>query len=598
MKKASLAAVLAVVSGSAMAADTERLAPITVTANRLPQTADEALTSVTVIGREQIEALQAGSLVDILRLQTGVDAVQSGGLGGNASVYLRGTESGHVLVLVNGVRASSATGGAFAWQHLDPAQIERIEIVRGPRASLYGSDAIGGVIQIFTRQSEGPSVYVGGGSFNTRKLVAGYGGGDKVRFNIEGSMVESDGFDATTPDNFSHNPDDDGYQNRSVSAGLSLPLGARTRLEFNGWLSDGELEYDQGRQDTENNTLSAVLRHDLGERWQHQLRLGRSEDRIEDVSAFPATITTERTSLDWQNDLSISDEQLLTLGVSYVEDKGKNIDDGAGSTVFDETTDNLGVFANWLGGFGDNDLQLSARHDDHSEFGSHTTGQIAAGRKFGPANRIWLSYGTAFKAPTLNQLYHPGFFGSFAGNPDLDPERSRTVELGFRHHAPGSRRSIEAALFKTRVDDLIAFVGPNSSAININEADIEGFELSYMDAIGAWGWQANLTLQRARDGDGEPLLRRPDEKLALIGNHRFAGGGLVQAELSWVGERPDRGGDLDAYTLVNLTASVPLTRGLSLEGRVGNLTDENYQLLAGYETAGRNYFVGLRYTPE
>lgn len=588
-------------AGSAVA-ETEVLDPIVVTANRVAQSADQSMAPVSVITRADIQRLQPQSMLDLLRLQPGVDVVRSGGLAGGVSLFLRGTESDHTLVLIDGVRASSATTGQFEWRSLDPAQVERIEIVRGPRASLYGSEAIGGVVQIFTRRPQGFSAQVEAGAHDSRRLSLGYGGeSGALRYDLVLASAHSDGIDATLAPS---NPDLDGYTERSLGARLGYRLSADTELSLAAWLGQTASEYDQGEIDGLNAVLDLGLEQTLSARWSHRLQLGYAHDRSDTDSAFPSEITTRRLSADWQHDYALSDRQLLVAGLSLRRDEGENYDPAARSTAFDEAITNKAAFLSWLGNFGAHDFEAALRVDDNDAFGTHSTGSLAWGYDVAPRWRLTAAYGTAFKAPNLNELYHPGFddwFSPgtliFAGNPDLQPERSRSAELGLRYR-PSPAHSIDAQLFYTKVDQLIA----NSStypfpASNVDEARIQGLELTYIGRGERWFWQAALTVQEARDAsDDSRLLRRPDEKLALLLG-RDLGAGHVQLDAVLVGERLDFNGELDGYGLLNLSASYPLGHGFALTGRVENLTDTEYEEVSGYRTLGRSLYLGLRYAP-
>ncbi|MDN5849338.1 MAG: TonB-dependent receptor [Nitrococcus sp.] len=579
--------------------------PVVVTAARLPRTVDEALAPVTVISREEIEAMSPRSIVDVLRLQPGVNVAVSGGLGGNTSVFLRGTNSDQVLVLIDGVRASSAASGLFAWRQLSPAQIERIEIVRGPRAMLYGSDAIGGVIQIFTRRAQGLTASMKAGSYDTQRAAVGVGFGDTTRLELNASYTHTDGFSATNPsickgipDNFcSYDPDNDGYINRSVNGRFTTPLWDGANLRVSGWYANGDVEFDQGTQDTVNAIVGARLSDSLASFWDYSLTLGYSQDDFKITSAFPSKIDSERTTLDWQNNLYLSETQTLMLGLNWRRAAGKNLDTATSDVVFDESIHNTGMYANWLATFGRSDLQLGARYDHHSAFGGHVTGQLAWGYRLGAGYRVLASFGTAYRAPDLNQLFHPGFGGFFAGNPNLDPERSRSAELGLRYHQPGGQRRVEANLFYTKIYDLIAFQGEKNQAINIDEASIPGLELVYADGIGRWSLSSSLTLQRPRNlTDDTRLLRRPKVKYSLVLARTLGTGSIIRAELLSVGDRADIGDEtLGGYTLFNLSGQIQLSQAWFMEGRIENITDKDYESTFGFNTPGRTFFLGIRY---
>lgn len=594
------ATIAILISLPASGASAVKIPPIVVTAERLPTSVDETLAPVTVITRADIEATNPQSIDDLLRLQPGVDVARSGGLGGNTSVFLRGTNSNHVLVLIDGVRASSPASGLFAWRQMSPAQIERIEIVRGPRATLYGSDAVGGVIQIFTRQPEGVTAAVTAGSQDTQRAEAGFGFGAAARLTLNTSFVRSDGISATNPGNPSYDPDDDGFINRSLNARFTAPLWGEAALRLSGWYANSDVEFDQGVQDIVNGNFSARLTDSPARVWDYALTFGFNQDDIETKSAFPSKINTQRTTLDWQNNLHLSKTQSLTLGLAWRRNVGKNSDPATSVVVFNDFTTNTGVYANWLGAFGNSDLEAGVRYNHQSEFGGYVTGQLAWGYRLGAGYRVILSYGTAFKAPDLNELFHPGFGGFFAGNPDLEPERSRSAELAVRYHQPGGRRRLEANLFYTRIEDLIAFEGEMSQAINIDEAKIPGLELQYTDGIGRWSLHSSLTLQRPRNiSTHARLLRRPDTKFSLVLARALGNGGLIRGELLRVGQRADVGDEtLDGYTLFNLSGQIRLAQAWSVEGRIENVTDKQYENAFGFNTLGRAFYLSLRYAAD
>lgn len=568
-------------------------APVVVTATRTPVSADEATASVTVIDREAIEASQARDLLELLRLEAGIDLARNGGPGQTTSLFLRGTESDHVLVLIDGVRAASATTGSFAWAHLDLAQVERIEIVRGPRASLWGSDAIGGVIQIFTRRPRGPEARLLAGSYGTRRAEAGIGLGERARFGIEASIERTDGFSATNPDNaFSYDPDDDGYRNRSATLSAAMPLPGEQEASLRLWRAEGRTEYDRGVTESVNQTLSLALAGALGEGWAHTLRLGAARDAL--LTRGSSDIETRRLTADWQHDLELG-AGLLTLGLSWYRDAARNVSLPGGTTVFDRRIRNTAVFAQWQGTHGPVSLDAALRVDDHSAHGRETTGSLGLGLSPGAGWELYLNAGTAFRAPTLNELYHPGFSGFYAGNPDLDPERSRTAEAGLRWHRGAHRLAV--ALHRTSIRDLIAYQGTNYSAVNVKRARIEGLEAEWDTVAGPWKAAVTLTLQRPRDLDtGRDLLRRPRRKGSLVVERRLPRGAL-RAELLGVGRRRDFGTELAGYALLNLALRLTPLPGLTVELRGENLTDQDYALASGYNTPGRSAYLAVRYRP-
>lgn len=595
MKTRLFATAIAVALPSLAAAQDVTLPPIVVTASRTAQTVDEALVSVSVITREDIERQQPQTLVELLRLQPGVDIVRTGAPGAATSVFMRGTNSDHTLVLIDGIRASSASTGVFAWQSLEPNQIERIEIVRGPRAALYGADAIGGVIQIFTRKPDGPSASVSYGSNNTSNVQLGYGGGERVRYRLQGSFANSDGIPSRTVSEQDH-----GYKNRSLSAGLDMPLWGDARLSLDSWINRGTSEYDIDEYDTnfipigvieqelktENRTISARLDDAITKIWQHSLQIGHAYD---ENKSDDGDIITKRISADWQNTFALTEAQTLLFGANFYHDAVES----QSWDVYDETANNKAGFISHLTEVGPVDLELSARYDKHSEYDGKATGSAAVGVEVLSGLRLLLSHGTAFKAPTFNDLYSPGF-----GNPDLKPEKSRTTELGLRL-VTGNHR-LAASVFQTSIDDLINY-GPSltSQKENVDEARIRGVELEYAISDGRLDYSVNATWQQARDrSDDSRLLRRPDRKLSMMIGRTFHNGANIHADGLLVSTSADTGSvELPGYGVLNFSASYPLGHGLRLFSRIENALDKEYEVARGYNMLERAFYLGLSYAP-
>ena len=578
-------------------AETSQSSPVVVTATRTAQSADESLTSVTVITREQIDKSGARDVMELLRLESGIDMARSGGPGQATSLFMRGTNSNHVLVLIDGVRAASATTGAFAWAQMSASQIERIEIVRGPRASLYGSDAIGGVINIFTRKPQELTAGIEAGSYGTTNINAGLATGKKRRFTLNAENRSTDGFSAQNEKGSDFNPDDDGYDNTSVTASLLYPLGDDISFKFDGWVSDGETEFDQGVTDSQNETFGLTIKTHSTDTWSHVFRAGYAKDDLDTRSAFPSAILTRRRTVEWQNDITVGNDSLLTLGLSYIRDMARNTDNSVDVIVFDKGTTDKAVFADWQSAYNTNDYQLSMRFDNHDTFGNETTGNLAWGRNVHKNIRLLASYGTAFRAPTINELYHPGFGGFFAGNPNLEPETSQTLEFGARFDLPADSR-LELNLYDTRIDKLIVFEGINSQAINLDKADIKGLEVSHTLTDGPWSYKTGLTLQNARNSTTDTeLLRRPDRKLAVRIRRDFGTLAYMGLELLASSERKDVGNiTLPGYGVVNLNIGYRLGSELGVEARMENILDKEYELVSGYNTPGASAYIGLRYT--
>jgi vitamin B12 transporter len=574
--------------------DTYELKPnLVVTPSRMVESLNASLASVSVISREDIELSVAQDLFELLRLQPGVDIVRSGGSGAQTSVFLRGSNSNHVLVLIDGVRVSSANTGAYVWEQLPLYQVERVEIVRGPRGSLYGSDSVGGVIHVFTRSSPDPYARITGGSYGTAEIEGGLGyEGDNTRISVNAGYRHVDGFSAQNPDGFSYHPDDDGFKNASLGIkGSTQSSHGRWQYSFLGL--DSESEFDQGVSDTRQYIASLGFHGSFSTDWDYQLLGGYTHEKLNsDFEFFTTGFKSRRYEFSWQNQYHTGQNGSLSFGLDYYRENGASLNS------WDESRNNVGLFASYDRYFDRLQLQLGGRLDDNSRFGSKFTGQAALGYEINDAWQIRGSYGSAFRGPNLNEQYSPGFGGLFAGNPDLDPESSTSGELGLRWRHDGAG-VFSASAYRTDVKDLIAFNGELFQAININKARLEGIELEYSFSGTDWILHANATFQSTQDrSTGESLLRRPDQKGSISLDRQFENGSWLGLEWFYSGERMDFGGiTLSSYNLLNLRAGWVFSRAWQLELRGDNLTDNNYQPAYGFNAAGRSWFVSLAWKP-
>ncbi|MBU1188182.1 MAG: TonB-dependent receptor [Gammaproteobacteria bacterium] len=568
----------------------DALDPLVVTATRSEQTLTDTLTSMAVIDRELIERSQAQSLLELLRLQAGVDIVRSGGPGGQTSVFLRGANSNQVLVLIDGVRVASATSGLFQFENLPLEQIERIEIVRGPRASVYGSDAIGGVIQIFTRREITPTLRLGYGSDDQYQASAAAGwSGEQARVSGSLSWRDSNGFSAQNADGFSFDPDDDGFENFGASINGDVQLGDG-QLQWLALLTDAEVEFDQGLSDGTQQTYALGYRFDQG-RWQHQTRISYNIDDLDsDFGFFSTAFDSERLQLSWLTTVRLDARLRLSAGIDAYQEWGE--DEGN----FDDNRHNIGAFAlaDWR--HAGHAVDASVRVDEDERFGSELTGSVAYGYRFGKRLQLHASYGRGFRAPTFNQLFSPGFAGQFAGNPALEAETSDAFELGLRFSYQQHRLNLTG--FHQQIDDLIDFSGPEFQAVNIAQAEVTGVELEYQFVHRHWLASATATLQDPKDKTSDSkLLRRPDEKLSLSVDRLFGNGSWLGLELFYSGKAQDFATTLDDYVLLNLRAGWQLAEQWRLEARVDNLLDANYTQAVGFNTRDLAAFLGLRWQP-
>jgi len=607
MQTRFLAASLLLLSSYSIHAADDTAEPIIVTATRTAQTADETLAAVTVITRQDIERQQATSVVDLLRGTPGLDLSNNGGLGKATSVFLRGTESDHVLVLIDGVKVGSATLGTTAFQDIPVDQIERIEIVRGPRSSLYGSEAIGGVIQIFTRKGGGattPTFSLGAGSHRTYTGSAGVsGGGARGWYNVNVSGLSSDGINACrgkpSPGGagcFTFEPDNDGYRSRSGALRGGYRFDNGTELDAHVLSTQGRVRYD-GTFVNESESAQQVIGGRVAfsplAPWRMAISAGNGQDNSDNFlnGVFSSRFNTARDTVSFQNDVTLSTAHLLSLGLDYQNDR---INSTTAYTITQRR--NTGVFSQYQGTYGAHDIQLAVRSDDNEQFGDYTTGGLAWGYGLSHDMRLVASSGTAFKAPTFNELYYPGF-----GSPSLRPEESLSHEFGLRGKATWGRWLLNA--YETKVNDLIGF-DASFTPVNIDMARIRGLELSTGTLVAGWSLATSLTIldPQNRSGganDGNVLPRRAKETFRLDLDRSFGKfrlGGTLFSE----GRRFDNLAntvELPGYTTVDLRAAYAFAKNWTLGGRVGNLFDTSYETAAFYNQDGRNVFVTLRYQP-
>lgn len=593
------AAILALCAADSQAAENDL---IIVTATRTAQTEDESLASVTVITRQDIERLQARSLQDLLRGVPGLSFANNGGAGKNTALFLRGTEPDHVLVLIDGIKLGSATMGTASIQDLPVAQIERIEIVRGPRSSLYGSEAIGGVIQVFTRRGGGDlkgNFSLDLGSHATRGGSLGLsGGGARGWYSVNLALSDTDGIDACrggfSASCRSDEPDADGYRNESGSLRAGYRFGNGIEVDLHALRADGENDYD-GRSTNESQTrqqaLGGSLRYAPADLLLLTLTGGRTRDESDNFKdgLFRSAFDTERDSLTLQGDIDLGFDRLLTLGFDYQEERVESTTDYEISA-----RDNRGYFVQYQGQFSAHELQLSLRQDDHLSFGRHTTGGIAWGYPLDSGLRLRASYATAFKAPTFNELYYPGF-----GNADLRPEESASLEFGLKGGAGWGEWSLSA--FQTRIEELVGF-DPYYVPANIARARIRGMEAQLAAAIGPWQTSASLTLLDPRnrsggDNDGNLLQRRPRQSLRIDIDRGF---GAYDFGMTLVAEGRryddlDNVRELGGFGSVDLRAGYRINNAWRLQGRCENLFDKQYETAAYYNQPGRSFYLTLGY---
>ena len=600
---------------------------VVVTATRTRVALIDSLFPAQVIDHDEIVRSQARSLPDLLRGRAGIDIGNQGGPGKLGNVFMRGSEADQVLVLVDGVRVGSVTAGLTAFQDLPVDQIDRIEIVRGPRSSLYGSEAIGGVIQIFTRRDDGaftPRLRVGIGSHGLREASAGIGGGSKRGwFGADVAYQSTDGINAcrgtaSAPGApfgagcFVDEPDRDGYRNSSVNLRGGVHASDTLELQANALRAQSRNEFDgsqYGGNIAENvqQVLGAKLAWTPSDRVGVSAQIGRNDDRSENFfdddggSRRVGNFDTSRKTASLQADFKLDARNLLSAGADWQRDAVES------DTAFDVTRrDNTGVFAEYQGTFGAHRLQASVRNDDNEQFGSHATGGLGWGMAFAGNFRVTANYATGFKAPTFNDLYYP-----FFGKPDLRPEKSKGLNVGIAQYA--QRYSWTLNAYETRVDDLISYDSSIFLPNNVDQARIRGVELTFDTTLGKWdvSVQASHTDPRNRTHCSDDaiaagscsfgkLLARRARDTGRIDLDRTFGALRFGASLKGAGHRFDDAANavrLGGYATLDLRVAYALNPDWTLEARVDNAFDRDYETVAWYNQPGREYGLSLRWAP-
>jgi vitamin B12 transporter len=597
---AALALAIFFVPAIARAAETPVIAlpEIVVTAARIPQPLSAALQSVTVITADDIARSGQQTLIELLQRLGGVEVASAGGAGQTSAVFIRGANSTHTLVLIDGVRIGSATSGATAFENIPLDQIERIEIVAGPLSSLYGSDAIGGVIQIFTKGKRGAPAYgvtAGYGSYNTKSVSGTLNRSvDAVDIALTAGYSDSDQFDATkaTIPFDQHNPDRDPYRNANVSGQLVYHFARGDEAGVTVFYSDGKTHFDNGLATDDLNhqqlsMYSIYSRNQIAPAWQSLLRLGRGTDDIVISGQFPGQFRTDSDQATWQNTFEVPGGSLIA-GAEYLRQKVTS------DTDYTQTSRTIGSgFAGYAGDYGNHGFQANIRYDDNSQFGGHTTGSIGYGYRFDEHWRIRATLGTAFHAPTFNDLYFP-----FFGNPNLEAERSKSGDIGLDWNSGAQRLS--ATYFENRISDLIVFDLATFLPQNLDRARIRGGEFAWQGTLAAIEFRAKLTLQQPEnEATGSQLSRRAREFGSVVASRAWQqwrfGAEVVASGARFDSNDENPATRMGGYALLNLFASYAFAPGWSTEIRWDNVTNKDYELAKGYNTTGSNVFVWVRW---
>lgn len=610
MKNRILRAPLAVLSLAMLAAfpshaQTETVALLketVVTATRVETRTDAVLSDVVVIESDVIEQSAGRSLSELLARNAGLQMSANGGLGKQSGLFIRGTETRHMLLLIDGVRYGSSTAGSAVLDNIPLSAIQRIEVLKGPASALYGSDAVGGVVQIFTKRGEKgfhPQAGVTLGSFGHRAATAGLSGGnDAVTYNLSVGTLREDGFSSTNPKVAfgNHNPDKDGFEQDSLAASLrwAIAPGWATDVQFTQADSVSRFDQGPGTFDVRSVATTRVAAWGLERKWSAESRtrlsLSRSDDKSDSYSApgAPAVFDTAQTQWTLQHDWNTSLGSLL-VGAESIKEA---VSGTQAYAVNSRTTD--AAFVGLTGQAGRHLWQANLRRDDNSQFGGATTGFASYGFQLTPNWRPHIAYGTSFKMPSFNTLYYVSPF--FNGNPTTQPERGKNSEAGLTYTQ--GLHEVKLTRFDNRVR---GFITTQPAVVNVPRARMEGWSLAYTGAAGDWSWFTSLELLDARNQANRlKLQRRADEVLIASLDHRI-GAWNWGASMQLVSDRFDNAANtqrLPGFGTVDLHARYALNKDWSLALRLNNVGDKFYETAYGYNQPGRAAYVTLNWAPK
>jgi vitamin B12 transporter len=591
-----------------------------VTATRTEQSVADSLAPVTVFERADIERIQPVDLQELLSRAVGVSFVRNGGRGANTSLFLRGNQSNHTLVLVDGVRIGSATLGSPSLTNLPPELIERVEIVRGSRSSLYGSEAIGGVVNIITRKyhdTDGvkPMLQLGIGTQGSSKALAAISGGNsQTQFNLSAVQENTDGIDNTASKSGVHG-DKDGFEQTAYNLTASHKINDRASLFALYQNSRSESDYDTNCYGTpfavyscspysvsEVNVANIRGEFQLLQNWLLTLSAGESKDQSQvkhhyvepsAVGVSGDNFDTTRKIYSLQNDWLLSDTHVLTVGFERLLDEvDSNLNYGEDSRA------NKAVFAQWQADLGIIDLAIGGRNDDNEQFGHYDTRNISVGAQVAQPIKIIASYGEGFNAPTFNDLYYP-----FYGVATLAPETSVNRELELR--GDHTRGAWSVSYFHNDVDELIQYNPATYGPDQIKGAEIKGLELSMATSLYQWNIEANATLLDATDtSTNKDLRRRASKQFNIDADRQWQHWG-TSASLRFVGKRyedTNNTDELGSYALVDSAVSYRFNEQLKLNLALKNIFDREYVTARGslgdYQAIGREAMLSITYTPK
>ena len=581
---------LCLLSGSLHA----ELGPIVVTGTKTEVPQARSAVPVEVITSEQIRNSAATDAADLIQLYSNVDLARNGAYGKTTSIFIRGAESNHTLVLIDGVKMNPGTIGLAALQNISPDIIERIEIVKGPRSSLYGSDAIGGVINIITRKKmEGAqlNVVAGVGEDNTTKTGASaLYGNESLSAGVTVEQFDTDGIRITDA-----SEEDAGFDNQTINAFLDFQAG-RSAFRFSYWEAQGNTEYYAFAdldQDFKNSVGSAVWDYALNGNISSHLRISTITDDIDqNQENFLAEIDfadTDRDEIEWKLDYLTDTNMIYSLGVLRSEE---DVNARSFGTRIDEETDTNAVYVLLQNQLENSSYNAVVRETDHDDFGNQTTWNIDYRYWVTAGTNLYIGGGEAFRAPDATDR-----FGSI-GNPDLDAEKSTTFEVGIEHRMTESS-ILSITYFENRIRDLIEPNATFTQLENIDKAKITGVELNLQGQRERWQYAVSVLAQNPENTEtNETLSRRAKSRInsqLTYNQDRWQTGGNVML----VGKRDNSSFDtieLDSYKIANVFARYDFTSSINLSAKIENLFDEDYETAAGFNTKGRTAYAEVSYT--
>lgn len=577
---------------------------VIITAARQAQVAKDVLADNVVITAEQIQRAGATSIVDLLQQQRGIEISRTGGAGSVSSVFIRGAANSQSVVFVDGVRIGSSTTGGATWSSIPLSQIERIEIVYGPLSSLYGADAMGGVIQLFTKKF-GPqsrtSLNFGLGSNNLRKFEAGVFGSsaNDFQYGLNTAKESTDGFSASKPASgpFTYNADKDGYTQKSFNGNLSWKLNPDLTVGVNFVQSTLDVDFDAGATQRDFgvqkfDNVATFVQGKLAQNWNSSLQFSRSTDRVfTDASYGKSNADTAQRGWTWQNDVSFGKDVLQFVAEKREEDVRTT------TAALNGKRDTQSYALAYVMKQDAHLASLSARMDDSSQYGRHNTGSIAYGYKLSDALRVNASYGTSFRAPTFNELYYPGY-----GVASNKPELGKNAEVGLFYD--DSMLQFSAVYYQNKITDLLVYTDKCPAtykygcAANINKGTLSGLTMSASTRLGAWNLRTTMDIQDPTDDTTRTRLPRRAQRHASFGVDYRSNDLTVGIESVVSGDRFDDAANknrLGGYGIVNLVTTYKIASDWSLLARWNNVANKDYELARNYRTPGSNFYLGLSY---